>query len=202
MLQAFIMILNYDKDNGFTSIIDNFIGNGQKVIEISQEIKDAFLKLEGQSGILGASKQDAYDIAKAVGVANKSVVDFVREGKGGLKEYEAAMQSASQSTSIFTRGMSTLKTIGGTLLSTFTNMAIMWTISKGIELAVTAIDNYIHKTEKLIEAGEEAKQAISDIGDAYSTKKTTVDDNKARYVELASGVNTKTNENLSLTTDE
>lgn len=47
-------------------------------------------------------------------------------------------------------------------------MAIMYAASLAINLAVTAIDNYIHRTEKLIEAGEKAQNAIKEVYDTYS----------------------------------
>ena len=40
---------------------------------------------------------------------------------------------------------------GATLKTVATNMAIAFAISKGIELIVTAFDNWIHKVDKLKE---------------------------------------------------
>ena len=57
-------------------------------------------------------------------------------------------------------------------------MAIMYAASLAINLAVTAIDNYIHRTEKLIEAGEKAQNAIKEVYDTYNSKVSTVNTNK------------------------
>ena len=89
-----------------------------------------------------------------------------------------------------------------TALSMAGNMLIGMAISAGIQLLITGLDNIINRTEKLIEAGEQAKQTISDINDAYTSKKDTVSSNKDRYIELSAGVDNKTNKNLSLATED
>lgn len=87
-------------------------------------------------------------------------------------------------------------------LSMAGNMLVGMAISAGIQLIVTGLDNIINRTEKLIEAGNKAKQTISDIGDSYNTKQDTVSTNKDKYIELSQGVDNSTNQNLSLTTDQ
>lgn len=89
-----------------------------------------------------------------------------------------------------------------TALSMAGNMLIGMAVSTGIQLLIAGLDNVINRTEKLIEAGEQARQAISDINDAYTSKKDTVSSNKDRYIELSAGVDIKTNQNLSLATED
>lgn len=196
------MILNYDQKNGFSSIFSKSVSDGEKTVKISQEIIDAFEKLDGQGKIIGASQQDAYDIAEGVGVANKAVVDFVREGKGGLKEYEAAMQSTSKQTTMFEKGLLSLKTIGGNLLSMAVNALASYAISWVLDKSINAIYNWINATEIAIEKGKEAQQTIAEIGENYENKKTTVNTNLDRYTELSKGVDNGSNTNISLTNDE
>ena len=95
-----------------------------------------------------------------------------------------------------------LASAGMNALSMAGNMLIGMAVTAGIQLIVTGLDNIINRTEKLIEAGNKAKQTISDIGDSYNTKQNTVSTNKDRYVELSQGVDNATNQNLSLTTDQ
>lgn len=95
-----------------------------------------------------------------------------------------------------------LASAGMNALSMAGNMLVGMAISAGIQLIVTGLDNIINRTEKLIEAGNKAKQTISDIGDSYNTKQDTVSTNKDKYIELSQGVDNSTNQNLSLTTDQ
>lgn len=97
---------------------------------------------------------------------------------------------------------SKLASAGMTALSMAGNMLIGMAVSTGIQLIVTGLDNIINRTQKLIEAGEQAKQTISNIGDSYNTKRDIVSANKDRYIKLSKGVDNATNQNLSLTTDQ
>lgn len=226
MLQAkhsFIKVINYDTTNNeWTSFFDNF-KREIKSFEITDEIKDAFNKLDGIGIDALSSCKDFEALAKSLGITNKEVIAFVKNtspAEISLDNFSAKMQKSVQSSS---KLGSTLKTIGATLLSTFANMAVMWAVTKGIELAITAIDNYIHRTERLIEAGEQAKQVISDTFDSFQNTKTStielgvslspenanVDSAKSaieaiaeKYSKLKNGVNEFTNENETLSIDE
>lgn len=88
--------------------------------------------------------------------------------------------------------------VGATLGNIAISLAATWVASKIFE----AIDDAIHRSEILIEKGQEAQQAIEDAKNAYDSTKSSVEDVKDRYVELAPGVDTKNNKNMSLSTDE
>lgn len=64
--------------------------------------------------------------------------------------------------------------------------------------AITAIDNLIHRNENLIKSGKEAQQNISDTFQAYSQKSNVVSQVSDKYEELSKGVNSLTNQNISL----
>ena len=94
-------------------------------------------------------------------------------------------------------------------LSMVGNMLVMWAISKGIELTVKGIDHLIHATEYAEKAFKEAansaksfSQAIKDIQKNTVTMESDINSIIDRYAELSQGVNSFTNENKSLPTDE
>lgn len=64
--------------------------------------------------------------------------------------------------------------------------------------AITAVDNLIHRNENLIKSGKEAQQNISDTFQAYSQKSNVVSQVSDKYEELSKGVNSLTNQNISL----
>lgn len=71
-----------------------------------------------------------------------------------------------------------------------------------IPAAISVFDDYIHKTERLIEAGQKAKQTISETISDYTNKESFVNNSGDRFDELRAGVNQNTNQNISLTNEE
>lgn len=82
------------------------------------------------------------------------------------------------------------------------NMFAMWVVTKAIQLAAEAIDNYIHASEKAIEKTEELKSKHAEIASTYESHKKTVEDLTSSYEELAKGVDTATNTNLTLSDED
>ena len=66
----------------------------------------------------------------------------------------------------------------------------------------SAIDDWIHRNEKLIEAGEEAKKKIDEINKTLQTQQKTVKDSAKRFAELSQGIDQLTGKNVSLTEDD
>lgn len=82
------------------------------------------------------------------------------------------------------------------------NMILFTAISKGIQLAITAIDNWIHRVEKARERTDELFGEFNQMNDTLSDHKKTVSELADRYDELSKGVNLSTNNNVSLSTEE
>ena len=89
------------------------------------------------------------------------------------------------------------------------NMLAMWGISVAIQTAVKWIDIFVHSAEyaeKAIKAATDSAKSFSD--SIKDIKKETVDMGKSidsiidRYAKLSQGVNTFTNENISLPTEQ
>ena len=89
------------------------------------------------------------------------------------------------------------------------NMLAMWGISVAIQTAVKWIDKFVHSAEyaeKAIKAATDSAKSFFD--SIKDIQKETVDMEKSidsiidRYAELSQGVNTFTNENISLPTEQ
>ena len=94
-------------------------------------------------------------------------------------------------------------------LSIAGNMLAMWGISVAIQTAAKWIDKFVHSAEyaeKAIKAATDSAKSFS--GSIKDIQKETVDMEKSidsiidRYAKLSQGVNTFTNENISLPTDQ
>ena len=110
---------------------------------------------------------------------------FVQENdltKVSLDDVKNAHNAARQSAIAYNNGLEQMTigakaaSVGLKALSIAGNMVAMWAITKGIELAVTAIDNYIHRVEK---ANETMSEAVSE----YDSAKTALKDTTSQLEE-------------------
>lgn len=104
-------VFNYDKDTGF-SLFDAY---KNKTPQISEE----FLKANKVISGLGDNQPEKWvDWAKSMGYADKELITFlgdVDSGKKNIKDMGTHIESASKSTSKFSKATSTLKNVGGML---------------------------------------------------------------------------------------
>ncbi len=140
-----------------------------------------------------------------------------------LKNYNKHLQTVGKTTAATTSAMSSLKSIGGSILSTFGNMAISFAVFSAISAAIKGIDNYIHKSENLIKAGEEVHASIQTtykdfseiqsnldlIGKKYATNADDIISTgdaigsiAEKYSELSDGVDKLSNKNNSLSSSD
>ena len=74
------------------------------------------------------------------------------------KAYKTHLESTTKSTSKFATVAKTAKTALGSIASFGLNMLGSMAISWAITAAISAIDNWIHRTEIAIEKGKEAQE--------------------------------------------
>lgn len=196
------MIVNYNSDNGWTS----FLNKISQVPKITTEVKSALLKLPKVNMELITS---ADELGNVLGFTSDSFYQFAKSADMSgdlLTQYQSYLKSTAKQTTLLSsvtqKAGSFIKNIGASVLSFGANMVASMAISSVITGAISLIDDAIHRTERLIEAGDEARSKISDIDAEYNEKKTFNDEKVERFVTLREGVNWRTNENLSLTNDE
>lgn len=212
-------VFNYDKDTGF-SLFDAY---KNKTPQISEE----FLKANKVISGLGDNQPEKWvDWAKSMGYADKELITFlgdVDSGKKNIKDMDTHIESASKSTSKFGKVTSTLKNVGGMIGSSLLNAGIGMLAGVAIQGVITMIDDYVHRQEKLIAKGKEAKGSIDETFNEFSKGKNTLDtlglsfakntdeiettgdaiDSIAKkYSELSKNVDTVTNQNKGLSSDE
>lgn len=155
-------------------------------------------------------------LGKDLGYADEQLITF-------LGDMDTRIKSASQSTSKFGKVTSTLKNVGGMLGSSLLNAGVGMLAGVAIQGVVTLIDNYIHRQEKMIAKGKEAKNSIDETFAEFSKGKNTLDtlgqsfaDNAddiettgdaiesvaKKYSELSKNVDTVTNKNKGLSSEE
>lgn len=214
-------VFNYDKDTGF-SLFDAFKpqkGLNEKSLEFIDKIKS----IRDDGSIKGSNLDE---IAKSIGNVNVEVLNAAKAAQTGKKswdDYETVVAKTSSTTSKFSKATSTLKNVGGMIGSSLLNAGIGMLAGVAIQGVVTLIDNYIHRQEKMIAKGKEAKSSIDETFAEFSKGKNTLDtlgqsfaDNAddiettgdaidsiaKKYSELSKNVDTVTNQNKGLSSDE
>lgn len=238
------MIFNYDKTEGT-------FNNGKNLSEFWESIKDFFTKKQDVVKNYNPTNNEREyfkrlinDIPKEADLSSDEYKNLAStwaneldEGNNKLIEYNSNTELGSQNLANFAQSQQTviqgttkfgaaLKTAGNvakTFVGTLGNMAIAMAASWAIGKVFEAIDDYRHRSENIIKAGQEAKdsidstfksfeegkQSIMDLGSSFGDQteqiKNTgdaIDQVAEKYVELRKGVNQNTNENVSLSTDE
>lgn len=129
--------------------------------------------------------------------ASKAAQNVVANAKNGT----VALNTLTTSSKAATISMKTLATAG--------NMLLFLGITKGIELAVKGIDKLIETKKEAEEALENAKSvsdsyrsSINDVVSSQNELASNTNNIKRRYAELSQGVDSMSNKNLSLSTDD
>ena len=222
------MIVNYDKNNGWSSSIGNifsyFTGSLSKNDALFVERINAFKNMPKE---LGSIKTQPIDkLVTAIGNVNQELINSakaVQNGKKSWADFDKTVNTVSKSTSKLSRLTSGLKSFGSSVLSMGANMLAGFAIGSVISGVITLIDDYVHRNERLIEAGEEAKSSIESTFNEFSDGKSSIDslgkslsDNAEnikttgdaidsiaeKYMKLREGVSQFDNSNKSLSTDE
>lgn len=192
--------------------------------ESSLKFIDRIQKLKDDGKL--TDKTNLSKIAQDLGDVNVEVLNAAKAAQTGKKswdDYETVVAKTSSTTSKFSKATSTLKNVGGMLGSSLLNAGIGMLAGVAIQGVVTLIDNYIHRQEKMIAKGKEAKSSIDETFAEFSKGKNTLDtlgqsfaDNaddiettgdaiesvSKKYSELSKNVDTVTNKNKGLSSEE
>ena len=77
-----------------------------------------------------------------------------------------------------------------------------WAINEGIQLAVTALNNYIHRVDIAKDKIQEISSSIDSSNQRFQSHAELLEEAKKSYSRLASGVNLADNTNLSLSNED
>ena len=166
--------------------------------DIQDKLKNLSVYEQDPSNIL-ENLQKVNDVSKVDSTAWQKYFDTLEDGekwqekfvqendltKVSIDDVDNAQKTAKQSAIAYNNGLKEM-TIGAKAasvalkaLSIAGNMIVMALISKGIEIAATAIDNYVHKAENATEAIENTMSAYessqSDLESLNSELQTTQD---------------------------
>ncbi len=126
---------------GKDGIIETFFSNSKNKSILSPDLLSQFEHFKKK---FNSSSLSAEALAEEIGSVNSSIIDYAKTCKNGEMTTAGFKKSLEGMSFSVQAGQAVLKS-----LSAIGNMAAMWLVSKGIELAVTAFGNYIHQAKRL-----------------------------------------------------
>ena len=172
------MIVNYEKKNGWSSIFDGGFGsffNGELNKNDASFVKN-IKTIQNSLGTISSKNIDR--LANSIGGVNQELINSakaVRSGKQSWSDFDNTVTKVTKSNSKFasftSKAGSALKSFGSSVLSMGANMLAGMAIGAAISGVITLIDDYIHRNERLIEAGEEAKSSIESTFNEFTDSK-------------------------------
>lgn len=138
---------------GESGIIDTFFSKSKNK---SISLPDLLSQFDEFKQKFNSSSLSAEALAEEMHNVDSSIIDYAKTCKNGELTTAGFKKSLE--------GMSFSAQAGQVVLKSFAaigNMAAMWLVSKGIELAVTAFGNYIHQAERAREATKESIRQLN-----------------------------------------
>lgn len=179
-------IINSFKQNG---IVNTFLNTPLINIDITA------INRYNEAIRAGKTYEDALALARRT--TNAETIALIESSHGAEVQIER-VSAAQKASTIAARAHS----VALKAASIAGNMILFTAITKGIQLATTAIGNYIHRVEKVRERTDELFDEFKQMNDTLADHKKTVSELADRYNELSKGVNLSTNDNVSLSTEE
>ena len=183
IIPFYLMIVNYDKKNGWSSVFDGGINSLFKgnLNESDASFVKNIKTIQNSLGTISSKNIDR--LANSIGGVSTELVDSakaVRSGKQSWADFDNTVVSVTKSTSKFSsftsKAGTALKSFGSSVLSMGVNMLAGMAIGAAISGVITLIDDYIHRNERLIEAGEEAKSSIESTFNEFTDSKSSITD--------------------------
>ena len=131
----------------------------------------------------------------------KRYLDEVSKAPKGTKAATASVEGYTKSLEANAKAQRTAA-LGQKALNIATNMLASMAIGAAISFIIKGIDDAIHHTDNLIQAGKEAAETIAGIREGYKSAAETVDNVAEKYAKLAQGIDQATGKNKSLSMDE
>ena len=206
------MILNYDKENGFTSAFfpskKDLEESSKVTFKISDDVNNLF-KNEKPDDDFSKLLQDFYKADDFKDDPFKGWVEGLDKTKKetltcgqALDDFKKSQSEVISNNGKFSKITSTLKDVAGFAGSFLLNAGVSFAIEKVFDIVSDQI--YKRSKEGLIQQGNEARDTIQQQSKAYLEQKNSIEQLTTRYSELANGVSIAGNQikNISLNADE
>ena len=136
--------------------------------------------------------------------ATKKFTASIDSNNHTLAAYIASLDGAKGSLMGYLEfaGMATLQTMALQAAAMALQMVLSMLVAFVVTKVISAINDYIHANEKLIEKGEEAKKVIEDITSSMKNQQKVLSDSAKRFAILSQEVDEVSGKNISLSDEE
>lgn len=142
----------------------------------------------------GADSQESLAIASKN--TNQATIALMQSANGATitqEQLTAAQNASTLAARLQSKAFKALSVAG--------NMILFTVIAKGVQLATTALDNWINRSKYAVEAMEKAQQSINDAQNKLKNVSSAINENKDRFLELSEGVD-KFSKNIKLSEED
>lgn len=176
----------------FKTTTDELTGLNKGIELFKKNIIDkSAIDLYNQAILRGADAQEAL---KQASIGTNQATIRLMESANGAEITQDRLTAAQKASTIAAKAQSAVfKT-----LSIAGNMLLFMAVTKGIQLAAKAIDNYIHRAENAKKRTDELFEKFKDLNNTLADHKKTAAELADRYDELAKGVDLVNNKNKTL----
>ena len=202
----------YTVSDALAQVTENSIGLGNIFNRLKVDVdgyenvikRFSELELRKPQFKLSDGKANWTAISQAINGCDETALSYFKtleDGNGVINNQAASIEGLTAHVNAAGQsfGSAALKSA---LLNTALNAGIFLAVSVALQTTVKAIDDYIHRNEILLEKAGEADSRINALNENYKSHKKTVEELGASYDKLSQGVDTATNQNISLSDEE
>ena len=193
IIPFYLMIVNYDKKNGWSSVFDGGINSFFKgnLNESDASFVKNIKTIQNSLGTISSKNIDR--LANSIGGVSTELVDSakaVRSGKQSWADFDNTVVSVTKSTSKFSsftaKAGSALKSFGSSVLSMGANMLAGMAIGAAISGVVALIDHFIVTYDELQNKFQESQSKYDSAKSELSSVQSELDQVNARIEEINS----------------
>ncbi len=169
----------------------------RQLSEFNKEVVQGTSSFTHYFNTLGENKETLKNYVTNTDQQSQSVQGLMRASQQAHDKQVSQNKAILQGTAAAKAGQIAMKG-----LALAGNILAPMLIGAAISHVAGWIDDIVHKSDKLIAKGDEAKETISGISNKLESARKLISESSEAYSTLASGIDSTTNKNVSLSTEE
>lgn len=192
-------VMNHSGQNALPELptILSYDDAKKQLSEFNKEVVQGTLSFTDYFSTLGQNKEILKNYVTNTDQQSQSVQGLMRASQQAHDKQVSQNNAILQGTAAAKAGQIAMKG-----LALAGNILAPMLIGAAISHVAGWIDDIVHKSDKLIAKGNEAKEAISGISNKLESARKLISESSEAYSALASGIDSTTNKNVSLSTEE
>lgn len=164
------------------TLLSWLMGNFNKDYDLAKELDSDTVALQKFIAEVANGKTKANAMDETLSNSSIALQDYVKnlgDGKASIKDFFSSITGSTKATTA-------LKSLGKQFLVTAGQMVAVWAISKAVDLAVEAVNNYVNRVEIAKDKMEESRKAYQDSTNEIESLNSELEENSKRIAEIKS----------------